>query len=111
MQSSLFSWQVNEILDVPTIGGSIDDEINASPYQINAALDTQGSKAVTAQAGLQLPTMTVAAGTDPATSANTGLSINDFNTFRKRFATALNTIENKIDSILNITSLDCHVCN
>ena len=102
---------MNEILDVPTIGGTVDDEINPTTYQISKALDAEGAKSVTAQDGLQLPTKTDKAGDGGATSANTGLSINDFNTFRKRFANALNTIENKIDSILNITSLDCKVCN
>ena len=113
MQPRLFSCQVNEILDVPTIGGTVDDEINPTTYQYTAALSAAEPAAVTSSStGIQLPTKTVQAGKPaPATTANTGLSINDFDIFRKRAAAALNALESKIDSILNITMVDCDVCD
>ena len=110
MQPRLFSCQVNEILDVPTIGGTVDDEINPTTYQYTAALSGAAAAAVTSSTGIQLPTMTVQAGMASPTTANTGLSINDFDIFRKRAAAALNELESKIDSILNITMVDCDVC-
>ena len=111
MQPRLFSCQVNEILDVPTIGGTVDEEINPTTYQYTAALSAEDVAAVTSSTGIQLPTMTVKAGLPaPPTTANTGLSINDFDIFRKRAAAAINDLQSKIDSILNKTMVDCDVC-
>lgn len=110
MQPRLFSCQVNDILDVTALGGTVDEEINPTTYTYTAALAETAGAVTSTSAGITIPSTSVKFGTAPATTANTGLSIQDFNTFRKLAASALNNLESKIDSILNISMVDCDVC-
>ena len=94
--------QINDILQLSALGGTVDDTLS-TPYTV--------SHAVAADAGAvtDLPTgLTVTDGVVAANTANgAALSITSFNTFREQVATAINTLQTKIDSITAISEIDC----
>ena len=99
-------------MDVPALGGTADDEIDPTGgYTIVSPLAAM-AKAITFPTGLTGPTTTTALATAaPVTGQNSALSIEDFNIFRQKVAEAFNSVQNKIDQILNVTDVDCSSCN
>ena len=99
--------QVNEILGITSLGDTTDDAINPSTgnYVLASNAIADDTNACTPPTGI---TLTNTAGVALAnTAAATALSLENFNTFRKQVATAISTLDKKIDEILNKATLTC----
>ena len=94
--------QINDILQLSALGGTVDDTLS-NPYTVSHAV-VQTAGPVT-----PLPTgLTVTDGVEAGNTANkAALSITSFNTFRVQVATAINTLQTKIDQILDQRTLSC----
>ena len=99
--------QVNEILGITSLGDTTDDTINPSTgnYVLASNAIADDTNACTPPTGI---TLTNTAGVALAnTAAATALSLENFNTFRKQVATAISTLDKKIDEILDKATLTC----
>ena len=99
--------QVNEILGITSLGDTTDDAINPSTgnYVLASNAIADDTNACTPPTGI---TLTNTAGVALAnTAAATALSLENFNTFRKQVATAISTLDKKIDEILDKATLTC----
>ena len=100
-------------MGVPALGGTADDEIDPTGgYAIVSPIDN-GGKDTTLPTGLTGPAKaTMIGGASAATTGkDSALSIEDFNIFRQKVAAAINSVQNKIDQLLNVTDVDCSSCN
>ena len=85
-----------------SLNGAVDNTLTL-PYTISHAVAAAAGAVTDLPAGL-----TVTNGVQAAQNANgAALSITSFNTFREQVATAINTLQTKIDSITAISEIDC----
>ena len=85
-----------------SLNGAVDNPLSA-PYTVSHAVAAAAGAVTNLPAGL-----TVTNGVAAAQNANgAALSITSFNTFREQVATAINTLQTKIDQILDQGTLSC----
>ena len=85
-----------------SLNGAVDNPLSA-PYTVSHAVAAAAGAVTNLPAGLQ-----VTNGVAAAQNANgAALSITSFNTFREQVATAINTLQTKIDSITAISEINC----
>ena len=85
-----------------SLNGAVDNTLTL-PYTVSHAVAAAAGAVTNLPAGL-----TVTNGVVAAQNANgAALSITSFNTFREQVATAINTLQTKIDSITAISEINC----
>ena len=94
--------QINDILQLSALGGTVDDTLS-TPYTVSNAIAVAAGAVTDLPAGLTVTNGVVLAQTADASA----LSITSFNTFREQVATAINTLQTKIDSITAISEINC----
>ena len=85
-----------------SLNGAVDNTLTL-PYTISHAVAAAAGAVTNLPAGLTV-TNGEALGQTADASA---LSITSFNTFREQVATAINTLQTKIDQILDLQTLSC----
>ena len=107
---SCLSLQVNQLLQIAKLDGSADDSIRPANnvnyvYNFGPLVDTGAGAAAGSLSGATIPMTTV-------DMLLTGLhtitfSLSDFNTLRQLTGEALQTLDKKVDEILNVQQLSC----
>ena len=96
---------MNEILNTSTLGGTTDDSLATFAYS-NAITGTANS-APTLGLGSGGSFASTATGLAAGTQASPGALIADVDNLRLAMATAVNTLDTKIDEILNKPNISC----
>ena len=96
---------MNEVLNVGTLGGTTDDSVATFAYS-NAITGAAGT-APTLALGSGGSFATTATGLAAGTAASPGALVADVDNLRLAVASAISTLDTKIDEILNKATLSC----
>ena len=96
---------MNEILNTSTLGGTTDDSLATFTYS-NAITGTAGT-APNLALGSGGSFASTATGLANGAAGNPGALIADVDRLRLEMATAVNTLDTKIDEILNKPNISC----
>ena len=96
---------MNEVLNVGTLGGTTDDSVATFAY-INAITGTANTPP-TLTLGSGGSFATTATGLAAGTAASPGALVADVDNLRLAVASAISTLDTKIDEILNKATLSC----
>ena len=106
-------FQLNQLLTVSKLDGSSDDPIRPSYGNYILAAPVLSDDAGTTYGGSS-PGISTAAESqvfdqDPGGAPAAAVSLTDFNTLRLNIGTTIATLSNKVDSILDISELNCNI--
>ena len=101
------------MLDVSKLEGSSDDPIRpsygnyilASPVLSDDAAAAYGGSS----SGITAPAKSYVYTVDPGGAPAASVSLTDFNTLRNNIATSIATLSDKVDSILDLSDLNCNI--
>ena len=106
-------FQLNQLLDVSKLDGSSDDPIRPSygNYKLAAPVltDDAGTTYGGSSPGISTAAESQVFDQDPGGAPAAGVSLTDFNTLRLNIGTTIATLSNKVDSILDISELNCNI--
>ena len=103
---------MNRLLQISKLSGSADDPIRPANsvnyvYNFGPLVDANGGAAAGTLTGATIPAISVEMA---LTSLNTvTFSLSDFNTFRQLVGEALQTLDKKVDELLNVEQLSCPI--
>ena len=97
---------MNEVLNVGTLGGTTDDSVATFAYS-NAITGGTANTAPTLALGSGGSFATTATGLAAGTAASPGALVADVDNLRLAVASAISTLDTKIDEILNKATLSC----
>ena len=105
--------QLNHLLEISKLEGSSDDSIRppTGSYHLNTPVLTHiAAAAYTGTTpGLTAPGFSAQMDQTPGGAPLGAVSLTDFNDLRVKIATALTTLGTKIDTILNLSDLNCNI--